>query len=184
MQLKAFISYSTDDKNIAGQVKTVLNEHGIVAFLAHDDIHVSQEWKDRLIQELNETNIFIPLLSRSFKESDWAPHDLLLEPIITRFTHEIIPTLIERLAGARSFLSAEALMLPLARHFDKFNDEEIDRFATAAIENNQIWDEHNCRKQHLPAFIKLHRLRMDPEKLKALEYQVELRQWYHLRTDA
>lgn len=61
MQLKAFISYSTADKLLAGQVKAILNEYGIVGFLAHDDIHVSQEWKDRLIQELNETNIIIPL---------------------------------------------------------------------------------------------------------------------------
>jgi len=225
LQLKAFISYATADKHIAGQVKAVLNDHGIAAFLAHDDIHVSQEWKDRLIQELNETIIFVPLLSVSFKESDWAPQeigmaltrkdmlfiplsvdgtvpfgfisniqgkripangmyrDLLLEPIMTHFTHEILPTLIERLAGASSFLNAEALMLPLVRHFDKFNDEEIDRFATASIENNQIWDEHQCRQQHLPAFLKLHRSRMDPEKLKALEYQVKHRQWYHSRMD-
>ncbi|MCI0387594.1 MAG: toll/interleukin-1 receptor domain-containing protein [Acidobacteria bacterium] len=225
MRLKAFISYSTADKHIAAQVKTDLNEHGIAAFLAHNDINVSQEWKDRIVQELNETNVFVPLLSVSFKESDWAPQeigmavtqndllfiplsvdgtvpfgfishiqgkripangiyrDLLLEPIIIRFTHEIIPTLIEQLAGASSFLNAEALMLPLAHHFDKFNDEEIDKFATASIENNQIWDEHHCRHEHLPAFLKLHRSRMVPEKLEALEYQIKHRQWYHLRTN-
>lgn len=145
MRLKAFISYSTADKHIAGQVKAVLNEYGIAAFLAHEDIHISQEWKDRIIQELNETNVFVPLLSTSFKESDWAPQEigmaftrkdmlfiplsvdgtvpfgfmshiqgkripangmyreLLIQPIITRFPHEIIPSLIEQLVGVGNY---------------------------------------------------------------------------------
>lgn len=224
--MKAFISYSTTDKQIAGQVKNVLNEHRVDAFLAHEDIKVSQEWKDRIIQELNHADIFIPLLSAAFKESDWASQeiglafargdvlfiplsvdgtvpfgfishiqgkripadgvhrDLLIDPIIDRFPHEIIPTLIERMAGARSFRGAEALMLPLVPHFDKFNDDEINAFATASIENGQIWDAADCRQKYLPAFLDLHWSKMNANKREALEYQVKHGQWYHLRKDA
>ena len=74
--MKAFISYSTTDKQIAGQVKTILNEYRVDAFLAHEDINVSQEWKDRIIQELNQSSIFVPLLSAAFKQSDWAPQEI------------------------------------------------------------------------------------------------------------
>jgi ribosomal protein L12E/L44/L45/RPP1/RPP2 len=220
MQLRAFISYSTADKHLAGQVKAILNEYSIVAFLAHDDIHVSQEWKDRLIQELNETNIIVPLLSASFKKSEWAPQeigiafarknvlfiplsvdgtvpfgfishiqgkpipasgvhqDLLIEPIITRFTHEIIPNLIDQLSRAGTFRSAEAIMSLLVPHFYRFNDAEIDRLVTASIKNDQIWNANGCRQQYLPEFLRLHRLEIAPEKLKALEYQMENRQSY------
>ena len=223
MQLKAFISHSTADENIAKKIKAALNDYGTSAFLAHEDIQFSQEWKDCLIHELNEANIFIPLLSTSSKESVWvqqeigmafaqkdmlflplsvdgtAPfgfishiqgkrippdgiyRDLLVEPIIKRFPHEFIPNLINQLASAHTFRNAEALILPLVSHFEKFNDVEIDRFAAAAIENDQIWNANGCREQYLPVFLKLHRSRMDTEKLNALEYQLKHRKRYDLR---
>lgn len=207
-------------------MKTILDEHHVDAFLAHEDINISQVWKDRIVQELNQANIFVPLLSVAFKDSDWAPQelgmafargellfiplsvdgtvpfgfishiqgkripaagvhrDLLIEPIINRFPHEIIPALIERLAEAGNFRGAEALMLPLVPHFAKFNSDEINAFATASIKNIQIWDAKDCRQKYLPAFLVLHRSSMDPHKREALEFQVEHGQPYHLSKDA
>jgi len=74
--LKAFISYSTNDKQIAGRIKSILNEHQIDSFLAHEDINVSQHWKDRIVKELTESKIVIPLLSTAFKKSEWAPQEI------------------------------------------------------------------------------------------------------------
>ena len=74
--LKAFISYSTMDKLIGAEVKDILARFGIEGFLAHDDIRVSEEWKQRIVDELNKADIFIPLLSNNFKNSDWAPQEL------------------------------------------------------------------------------------------------------------
>lgn len=222
--MKAFISYSSEDKLIAGRVKAILEDHNINAFLAHEDIHVSQEWKTRILEELVDTNIFIPLLSKAFKSSEWAPQEigiaitrrndvlfiplsidgtvpfgfishiqgkpippngnlssLLIEPIIDCFPHDIIPTLISHLAGARSFRRAEELMLPLVHHFEKFNDDEISTFASESIDNIQIWDAADCRMEYLPAFLELHRTRIATDKRAALEYQLEHGQWYHLR---
>jgi hypothetical protein len=224
--MKAFISYSTTDKLIAGQAKTLLEDYRIEAFLAHEDINVSQEWKDRIIQELNESSIFVPLLSEAYKQSDWAPqeiglafardnvlfiplsldgtvpfgfishiqgkrliegninNELLVEPITNRFPHEIIPVLIERMARARSFRSAEALMLPLLPHFDKFDDDEINAFTTASIENAQIWAAADCSRKYLPAFLDMHRSRIDEQKREVLEYQFKEQQWYRSRNNA
>lgn len=224
--LRAFISYSTSDKVVAGQVKSVLDEHDIESFLAHDDISVSQEWRQRIIEEVQSCNIFVPLLSADFQKSEWAPQeiglafargnvlfiplsidgtvpfgfishiqgkllpksggvrDLVIEPILERFPHEIIPRLIKRLAGARSFRGAEALMSPLVPHFATFNEDEIDAFATASIENGQIWDAAQCATEFLPEFLRTHRDTMASDKLAALEYQVSNHSWYHLREDA
>jgi hypothetical protein len=224
--MKAFISYSTTDKLIAGQAKALLQEYRIDAFLAHEDIEVSQEWKDRIVRELNESSIFVPLLSNAYKQSDWAPQeiglafargtvlfiplsldgtipfgfishiqgrrlhegninsDLLIEPIASRFPHEIIPVLIERMARARSFRSAEALMLPLLPHFDQFNGDEINAFTTASIENAQIWTATDCSTKYLPRFLDMHRSRIDDQKRKVLEYQITEQQWYRSRRDA
>ncbi len=72
INMKAFISYSTADKEKGAEVKNVLDKLGIESFLAHDDIRVSEEWERRILKELNECQLFIPLLSNNFKESDWC----------------------------------------------------------------------------------------------------------------
>lgn len=72
---KVFISYATADKQIAGRIKLALSAIGVDAFLAHEDIHVSEEWKHRILQELREMDVFIPVLSAAFRESSWAPQE-------------------------------------------------------------------------------------------------------------
>jgi hypothetical protein len=74
--LKVFISYSTSNKQIAGKVKEILDDHNIDSFLAHEDIGVSQQWKGRIVEELKICRVFIPLLSREFVRSDWAPQEI------------------------------------------------------------------------------------------------------------
>ena len=74
--LKAFISYATADKKIAGQIKKILGQHGVTAFLAHEDIEVSEEWEQRIVTELKETNIFIAMLSSAFDKSEWTAQEV------------------------------------------------------------------------------------------------------------
>lgn len=73
--IKLFISYSTEDKLIAAKIKGILMSFGIKCFMAHDDIEISEEWKLRILNELNEADIFIPLLSDNFKSSDWCSQE-------------------------------------------------------------------------------------------------------------
>ena len=72
MKMRAFISYSTKDKKYGADVKAVLEKIALESFLAHDDVRVSEEWKQRILQELKKCEIFVPLLSVSFKSSDWC----------------------------------------------------------------------------------------------------------------
>lgn len=68
-RMRAFISYSTEDKAAAGAVKRALSTYNIDCFLAHEDIHVSEEWRERILEELTACHVFIPLLSQAFKRS-------------------------------------------------------------------------------------------------------------------
>lgn len=87
--VKVFISYSTKDKHVGGKIKEILTSFGIECFMAHDDIGVSEEWKQRILYELNEADIFIPILSNNFKDSNWCSQeagvacfrDILLIPL-------------------------------------------------------------------------------------------------------
>lgn len=70
--MKAFISYSTKDKRFGAAVKSVFDEIAIESFLAHDDLQLSETWKTRILSELKSCKIFVPLLSKAFRESDWC----------------------------------------------------------------------------------------------------------------
>jgi hypothetical protein len=89
----AFISYSHKDRKYGAQAKGVLAEIGIEAFLAHDDIHVSDEWRERIIQELKRCDLFVPLLSVDFMASKWAPQEVGF--IISRPKVPIVPLSID-----------------------------------------------------------------------------------------
>ena len=73
--LRAFISYSVKDKSVGVEVKTALAEYGIKSFLAHDDLHISEEWKDRILEELKRCDVFVPLLSEDFRRSHWTDQE-------------------------------------------------------------------------------------------------------------
>lgn len=68
----AFLSYQTDDKLVAGQIKSVLSKVGIDAFMAHEDIAVSEEWRLKILDEIGKADIFICLLSKSYLNSIWC----------------------------------------------------------------------------------------------------------------
>jgi len=68
----AFISYQTNQKETAGRLKELIEPLGIKSFLAHEDIHVSEEWRLKILEEISKTNIFIPLLSTDYFSSTWC----------------------------------------------------------------------------------------------------------------
>lgn len=72
MDSLAFLSYQTADKAVAGQLKTVLASVGISAFLAHEDIAVSEEWRLKILEEIGRASIFISLLSKDYFQSPWC----------------------------------------------------------------------------------------------------------------
>ena len=75
-KVRAFISYSHEDRRYGAQAKNVLAEVGTQAFLAHDDLDVSDEWRARIIEELKSCGLFVPLLSANFVASKWAPQEV------------------------------------------------------------------------------------------------------------
>ncbi len=69
---EAFISYQTSDKHVAGKLQQTLEKFEISSFLAHEDIEVSVEWRERILEELGRARIFISLLSENYFTSPWC----------------------------------------------------------------------------------------------------------------
>jgi len=218
--VRAFISYAHADRAYAGQVRQVLAQVGIESFLAHEDLETSEEWKDRILDELARCDLFVPVLSQHFVRSLWAPQEvgfvasreavviaplsldgtipfgflshlqagrvgpdgvtrqLLVEPIAKKFPRTILPGLIGIAAKAGSFRDAEDKWRPLASLFSLFTPEEAQALAEGAVANNQVWAAALCRDEYIPAFIRAHREHIEPETLRALEYQIAQETWY------
>ena len=71
----AFVSYSHMDREFGRQAKALLGEVGIDAFLAHEDLETSEQWQERILSELRCCDLFVPLLSKNFLDSQWAPQE-------------------------------------------------------------------------------------------------------------
>ncbi|VVB91143.1 TIR domain protein [uncultured archaeon] len=73
--LKVFFSYSTNDKAIVGTLKNLLESMGFEVFLAHEDLEPCVEWREEIKENLHNCDIFIPLLTDNFKDSEWTDQE-------------------------------------------------------------------------------------------------------------
>lgn len=129
--VSGFISYSHKDRHVAAEVKRALADLGVSAFMAHDDINVSQQWRDRILEELRSMEIFIPLLSQNFHASDWTAQEVgfaLARPEVL-----VIPVTLDG-AVPLGFLNAiQAKQLPDPVTSSLFRDPIAVRFPRAVI---------------------------------------------------
>ena len=75
-KILVFVSYSTDDKILAGKIKQLLEGYGLSVFLAHDDIPPLCEWQEEISKNLDNCDVFIPILTGSFHMSEWTDQEV------------------------------------------------------------------------------------------------------------
>ena len=135
-----FISYSTVDKQFGGQVQALFSEFGVAGFLAHESIQVSEAWRERILAELQQCKIFVPVLSESFLGSVWTQQEIgaialregvTVAPISLDGTTP--PGFLEKyqcIFVAKAGLSSESLIRPLVRRCPRvFVPGLVDRVA-------------------------------------------------------
>ena len=75
MSIKVFISHNHKDYEFAKEIKSFLENWGFDVFLAHKDIKPSKEWVEVIHQEIKNCDIFIPILTEHFYESEWTDQE-------------------------------------------------------------------------------------------------------------
>ena len=70
-----FISYSSEDKKLAGRVKELLIKNGFLGFLAHEDIE-SDRWLPIVEQNLRACSCLIPIVSDNFDKRWWTNQEV------------------------------------------------------------------------------------------------------------
>jgi len=73
--MRAFLSYQTGDKIVAGRVGKLFESLGITVFMAHEDIGVSEEWRLQILKELSSADLFVPILSERYFPSVWCTQE-------------------------------------------------------------------------------------------------------------
>lgn len=73
---RLFLSHISTRKNFVGEVKTELADYGIDAFVAHDDIEPTQEWRDTIELALGTCDALAAFLHPGFHESLWTDQEV------------------------------------------------------------------------------------------------------------
>jgi hypothetical protein len=75
--LKVFISHVHEDAGFAGDTKRLFERHfGMTAFVAHDDIHPSKQWRDVIQVALSTCDAMIALTHPRFHQSQWCDQEV------------------------------------------------------------------------------------------------------------
>lgn len=131
IRLKGFISYSHHDRIRAAEVKNALARLGVDAFMAHDDIHVSQQWRDRILDELRAMEVFVPLLSSHFKSSEWTAQEVGFA--LSRPEVLIIPASLDGTIPGGFLGALQARLLPDPADPAFFRDSIAGRFPRTVV---------------------------------------------------
>ena len=89
--MKTFISYVSGISRLAGRIKEYLDEYGFNCFLAHEDIEPQSDWPKEIEENLEECDLFLPLLTPRFRTSFYCQQET---GYAYRNRVEIVPILI------------------------------------------------------------------------------------------
>lgn len=74
--LRAFISHLSSNRERMSALKSNLANWGISAFIAHEDIKASREWRDEVEAGLETMDVLVAVVEPGFKESDWCAQEV------------------------------------------------------------------------------------------------------------
>jgi hypothetical protein len=73
---RVFLSHKTEVKKETAELKSKLAQMGISAFVAHEDIHPTQQWQIEIESALSSMHAFVALLTTDFHDSLWTDQEV------------------------------------------------------------------------------------------------------------
>ncbi|MCP4637451.1 MAG: toll/interleukin-1 receptor domain-containing protein [Methyloversatilis sp.] len=74
--LRLFVSHLSSNRSRMSALKAGLATWGISAFIAHEDIEASREWRDEVEAGLETMEVLAAVVEPGFKESDWCVQEV------------------------------------------------------------------------------------------------------------
>lgn len=73
---RVFLSHKAEAKGQAADLKGRLNVFGVSCFVAHEDIHPTQEWQNEIEHALASMDAFVALMTDAFHDSLWTDQEV------------------------------------------------------------------------------------------------------------
>lgn len=73
---RVFLSHKTEVKIQVGELKESLAPYGVASFVAHEDIHPTQDWQNEIEAALQTADAFIAVLTEHFHDSLWTDQEV------------------------------------------------------------------------------------------------------------
>jgi hypothetical protein len=73
---RVFISHVHTTQPQAVGLRQALRRYGISAFVAHEDIDTSDEWREEILKSLMSMDAFVAILTPDLKSSDWTDQEV------------------------------------------------------------------------------------------------------------
>jgi len=74
--IRLFVSHLSSTKRKVSTLKSHLSQWGISAFIAHEDIQPTREWRDEVEAGLETMDLLAAVVEHGFKESDWCTQEV------------------------------------------------------------------------------------------------------------
>jgi len=71
-----FLSHKFEDAELMSRIRTGLHRFGVDAFVAHQDIHVSDIWLATIIESLDSCDALVAVLQADFHKSEWCDQEV------------------------------------------------------------------------------------------------------------
>jgi hypothetical protein len=71
-----FLSYHHNDRELAGKIKLLLERKGFAAFLAHEDVDPSVEWRAAIQLHLTSCTAMIAIVTKDFEKSSFTNQEV------------------------------------------------------------------------------------------------------------
>lgn len=122
--IKIFLSHSDEDKKIASELKSILSKYDLDVFLAHEDIEGGSDWVAKLYEEIQDSKIFIMLLTKNYHSSNYTEQET---GIAINCRKTILPICIDETRPYGFASSKQAIICSLP-----FEDSKIQKIANLA----------------------------------------------------
>ena len=74
--VRIFLSHLSANREFAAELQEAMDEYGLTAFVAHNDIEPTTEWQNEIETALSTCEVLVALLHHGFKESNWTDQEV------------------------------------------------------------------------------------------------------------
>lgn len=74
--LRAFVSHLSSNRARMSALKASLSNWGVSAFIAHEDIKATREWREEVEAGLETMDVLVAVVEPGFRDSDWCAQEV------------------------------------------------------------------------------------------------------------